>query len=61
VLLTTFVTLKIRTYARNEPSIRSGRRIQNHNVQRSEPTRYVPSSSSLPLFWNPTGMDSSKI
>jgi uncharacterized membrane protein len=60
-LLTTFAMLKVRTYARKEPSICSGKRIQSHNVRRSEPTRYIPSSFSLPLFWGPTGTDSSKI
>jgi uncharacterized membrane protein len=60
-LLTTFATLKVRTYARKEPSIRSGKRIQNHNFRRSEPTRYVSSSFGLPLFWGPTATDISKI
>jgi hypothetical protein len=61
-LLTTFATLKIRAYAKKEPSIYSGRRIQNYNFRISPPTRYLPSSSTLPLLWYPTPVrNSSKI
>jgi len=60
-ILTTFATLRVRTYGGKEPSISSGRRIQNHNLRRSEAPRYVPSSSILPVFWSLTGTDSSKV
>jgi hypothetical protein len=60
-LLTTLSTLKVWAYRNNKPSVSPGRRIQNHNSRRSEPTRYLPPSSSLPLFWYPTGADGSKI
>jgi len=60
-LLTTLASIKVRTYARKKPSICSGKKIQNHNFRRSEPTRYVSSSFGLPLFWGPTGTDSCKI
>jgi len=60
-ILTTFATLRVRTYGGKQPSIRSGRRIQNHNLRRSEAPRYVPSSSILPIFWSLTGTDSSKV
>ena len=60
-ILTTFATLRVRTYGGKQPSNRSGRRIQNHNLRRSEAPRYAPSSSILPIFWSLTGTDSSKV
>ena|GEM_PF-1317308 len=60
-LLTILATLKVRTYTKKGPGIWHARRIRNHNIRRSEPTRYVPFCSILPLFFSPTGADSSKL
>jgi len=49
-LLSTFATLKIRTYPKQESGLNRKRPRENHNLQRSAPDRVLPYSSSFPFL-----------